>query len=167
VALFSEIIIDPSRPSAESDISMLHEVVTFLSKVASQEQDTYLDYVLALCSDFENAARKEVHRIRNPEPGHTGNFQSNTTQLQGQTYAQDIYPPQASFMADLNHHRVSRGDESHFPPPNILAPEQSLYPSGQLPLPAPLSWNWQDMLAGVPPAYDYGSYDLGGTSEQL
>lgn len=47
-----------SRPETESDITMINGVVSFISKVASQEQDTYLDYVLAWCSEFERAARK-------------------------------------------------------------------------------------------------------------
>jgi hypothetical protein len=146
---------------------MLHEVVIFLSKIASQEQDTYLDYVLALCSDFENAARKELDKVRNSEPDPTGHSQPNAARPQGQTWAQNVYPPQASFMADFNHPQLTRNDTTNFPSPNILAPEQSLYNSGQLPLPAPLSWNWQDMLAGVPPAYDFSAYDLGGTSDKL
>ena len=167
VALFSELLIDPLRPNTESDISMLHDVVTFLSKVASQEQDTYLDYVLALCSDFENAARKELHRARNPEPNPTRNIQPNATRPQGQMWTQNDYPPQASFMTDFNHPQLTRNDTSNFSSSNMLAPEQSLHTSGQLPLPAPLSWNWQDMIAGVPPAYDFGAYDLGETSGEF
>jgi hypothetical protein len=53
VALFSQIIINlsqiianPSRPNAKSDILRINGVVVFLARVASQEQDTYMDYVL-------------------------------------------------------------------------------------------------------------------------
>ncbi|KGO45004.1 Transcription factor, fungi [Penicillium expansum] len=162
VALFSQILIDPSRPDTESDIAMIHGVVSFLSKVASQEQDTYLDYVLALCSDFESAARKELHRARNPEPESVGDNQPVAIRPQGQTWAQNDYLPPNSFPAVFNPTQPTENDGS-----NIMSTDQGFYTTGPLSLPAPLSWNWQDMLAGVPPAYDFGAYDLTENTGEL
>ncbi|KAG0156410.1 hypothetical protein PDIDSM_3588 [Penicillium digitatum] len=155
VALFSQILHDPSRPDTESDIAMIHGVVNFISKVASQEQDTYLDYVLALCSDFESAARKELHRVRNPEPESVGDNQPVAFRPQRQTWAQNDYLPPNSFPAVFNPTQPTENDGG-----NIMSTDQGFYTTGPLPLPAPLSWNWQDMLAGVPPAYDLGTYDF-------
>ncbi|KAJ5373861.1 hypothetical protein N7517_005867 [Penicillium concentricum] len=167
VALFSHILIDPTRLDTESDISMIHGVVSFISKVASREQDTYLDYVLALCSDFESAARKELYRARNPEPDSMGDNQPVSIRPQGQTWTQNGYLPPNSFPAFVNHPQSTENDGSNIQSSNIMSTDQGFYTTSPLPLPAPLSWNWQDMLAGVPPAYDFGAYDLAESTGEL
>ncbi|KAJ5503257.1 hypothetical protein N7463_006131 [Penicillium fimorum] len=167
VALFSHILIDPSHPDTESDISMIHGVVSFISRVASQEQDTYLDYVLALCSDFESAARKELHRARNPEPNSMGDNQQVPIRPQGQTWTQNDHLSPNSFPAFFNHPQSTGNGGSNIQSSNIMSTDQSFFATGSLPLPAPLSWNWQDMLAGVPPAYDFGAYDLAESTGEL
>ncbi|KAI2703525.1 transcriptional regulator family: Fungal Specific TF [Penicillium roqueforti] len=158
VALFSQILIDPSRPDTESDIAMIHGVVGFISRIASQEQDTYLDYVLALCSDFESAARKELYRARNLDLN---------IRPQGQMWAQNDYLPPTSFPAFFNPPQSTENDGGNIQSSNVVSSDQGFYTTGSLPLPAPLSWNWQDMLAGVPPAYDFGAYDLAGSTGEL
>lgn len=165
VALFSKIIIDPLRPDAESDVAMLHRVVTFLTKVASQEQDTYLDYVLALCSDFENAARKEIHQARAPRPDSSRTTGPNVARAQAQMPQSDLN--QTNVAAEINHDQLNHGPATQIPYWNMSVPDQSLHPSGQLPLPGPLSWNWQDMVAGIPPAFDFGAYDFSAPLEDL
>lgn len=139
---------------------MIHGVVSFISRVASQEQDTYLDYVLALCSDFESAARKELHRARNPEPDSVGDNQPVAIRPQGQMLTHNDYLPPNSFPAFFNPPQPTENDGSNIQFSNTMPTDQSFYTAGPLPFPAPLSWNWQDMLAGVPPAYDFGAYDL-------
>ncbi|OQE11776.1 hypothetical protein PENVUL_c002G00672 [Penicillium vulpinum] len=166
VALFSLILIDPSRADTESDISMIRGVISFISKVASQEQDTYLDYVLSLCSDFESAARKELHRVRNPEPDSTSD-QPVTVRPQGQTWTQNDYLGPNSFPAFFNPSHGAGNDGSNIQSSSTMPTDQAFYATGPLSLPAPLSWNWQDMLAGVPPAYDFGAYDLAGSTGEL
>lgn len=42
---------------------MIHEANDFLSKISSDEPGTYADYVLGLCSDLEDAARKNLDQI--------------------------------------------------------------------------------------------------------
>ncbi|KAJ5977272.1 hypothetical protein N7501_000614 [Penicillium viridicatum] len=160
VALFSQILTDPSRPDTESDIAMMHGVVSFISRVASQEQDTYLDYVLALCTDFENAARKELHQARNPEPEPTTDNQPVAIRPQGQMWTQNDYLAPNSSPAFFNPSQATENDANNIQSSNLMSTDQGFYTTGSLPLPAPLSWNWQDMLAGVPPAYDFGAYDL-------
>jgi hypothetical protein len=44
--------------------------------------------------------------------------------------------------------------------PNHLHPDQALHTTGPLSMATPLAWNWQDMLAGAPPSYDFGLFDL-------
>ncbi|KAJ5170501.1 uncharacterized protein N7500_003284 [Penicillium coprophilum] len=167
VALFSHILIDPSRPDIESDIVMIHGVVDFISKVASQEQDTYLDYVLALCSEFESAAREQLHRARNPEANPMGDNQQVAIHPQGRTWTQNGYLPSNSFPAFVNHPQRTENDGSNAPPSSVMSTDQGFYTTGLSPLPVPLSWNWQDMLAGVPPAYDFGGCDLAGNTGEL
>ncbi|OQE30674.1 hypothetical protein PENFLA_c002G06337 [Penicillium flavigenum] len=167
VALFSQILIDPSRPETESDITMINGVVSFISKVASQEQDTYLDYVLALCSDFERAAREELHRARNPKPDSASGIQPVAIRPQGQMLTHHDYLHPNSFPAFFNPPHPTENDGSNIQSSNTMSTDQGLYTTGPLPLPAPLSWNWQDMLAGVPPAYDFGVYDLAESTGEL
>ncbi|CAI7662581.1 unnamed protein product [Penicillium glandicola] len=167
VALFSQILIDPSRPDTESDIAMIHGVVDFISRVASQEQDTYLDYVLALCSEFETAARKVLHQARNPESESMNNDQPVSIRPQGQIWTQNDYVPPNSFPAFFNPPQPTENDGSNIQSSNIMSTDQGFYTTGPLPLQAPLSWNWQDMLAGVPPAYDFGAYDLAESTGDL
>ncbi|PYI25787.1 hypothetical protein BP00DRAFT_451770 [Aspergillus indologenus CBS 114.80] len=50
VALFSQITLEPDHPLAASDLLMITRTIGFLSKLASQEPDTYADYVLSVCS---------------------------------------------------------------------------------------------------------------------
>ncbi|CAG8385878.1 unnamed protein product [Penicillium salamii] len=164
VALFSKILINPLRPDSDADVALLHRVVTFLSKVASQEQDTYLDYVLALCSDFEIAARKEVLRAKNASSNSMGISQPNFGRSQGQASQSDAQP---HFAADFNYYQPPQGATGDIPQWNMSAPDQSLLNSGQTSLPGPLSWNWQDMIAGIPPAFDFGAYEFDAPLEEL
>lgn len=157
VALFSQILTDPSRPNTESDIDMIHGVVSFISRVASQEQDTYLDYILALCTDFGNAARKQFHRARNPELEPTIDNQPVAIRPQGQMCTQDDYLAPNSFPAFFNPSQATENNADNIQSSNLISTDQGSYTTGP---PAPLSLNWQDMLAGVPPAYDFGAYDL-------
>lgn len=167
VALFSQILNDPSHPDTESDIAMIHGVVSFISRVASQEQDTYLDYVLALCTDFENAAREELHRARNPEPELTTDNQPVAIRPQGQMWTQNDYLAPNSPPAFFNPSQTTENDANNIQSSNLMSTDQGFYTTGPLLLPAPLSWNWQDMLAGVPPAYDFGAYDLAESTGEL
>ena len=135
---------------------MIHGVVSFISRVASQEQDTYLDYVLALCSDFESAAREELHRARNPKPDSVSDIQPVAILPRGQVLTHNDYLPPTSFPAFFNPPHPTENYGSNIQSSNTMPVDQGFYTTGPLPLPAPLSWNWQDMLAGVPPAYDFG-----------
>ncbi|KAJ5920569.1 hypothetical protein N7516_011427 [Penicillium verrucosum] len=164
VALFSQILTDPSRPDTESGIAMIHGVVSFISRVASQEQDTYLDYVLALCTDFENAVRKQFHRARNPELEPTIDDQPVAIRPQGQMCTQDDYLAPNSFPAFFNPSQATENNADNIQSSNLISTDQGSYTTGP---PAPLSLNWQDMLAVVPPAYDFGAYDLSESTGEL
>ncbi|CAG7925478.1 unnamed protein product [Penicillium olsonii] len=165
VALFSKILMDPLRPDSQTDVDLLHRVVTFLSKVASQEQDTYLDYVLALCSDFEIAARKEILRAKTSGPDPTVITQSDLNHSHRHTSQSDY--PQSNYRADFDFPQPAHIGATQTAYWNMPAPEQTPNASGQPSLPGPLSWNWQDMIAGIPPAYDFGGYEFGPPLEDL
>src|SRR3954468_6339243 len=85
VALFSQIIANPSRPDVKSDILRINGVVAFLARVASQEQNTCMDYVLARV--LTSAARRAIHRARSPTAKRKG--ASQPLQSQGQRWAQN------------------------------------------------------------------------------
>lgn len=63
MTLASRILVYSSNPCAEEDFSLIHEANDFLSKISSEEPGTYADYVLGLCSDLEDAARKNLDQL--------------------------------------------------------------------------------------------------------
>ncbi|OQD82659.1 hypothetical protein PENANT_c020G01715 [Penicillium antarcticum] len=161
VALFSQIIANPSRPDAKTDISRINGVVAFLARVASQEQDTYMDYVLAMCTDWENLARRAIHRAGNPPAERRG--ASHPPQAQGQRRSQNPNQPQRPFTPGfglIEHARI----DGNIVQSNHLPSDQALYGTGPLSMATPIAWNWQDMLAGAPPSYDFGLFDLAGNN---
>lgn len=164
VALFSQIIANPSRPDAKTDISRINGVVAFLARVASQEQDTYMDYVLAMCTDWETSARRAIHRARNPPAERRG--ASQPPNFQGQRWAQNPNLPQRPFTPGFNISEQARMD-GNVVPQNQLPADEALYTSGPLSMATPLAWNWQDMLAGAPPSYDFGLFDLAENNREL
>ncbi|KFZ11970.1 hypothetical protein V502_07321 [Pseudogymnoascus sp. VKM F-4520 (FW-2644)] len=63
VTLASRILVYPSSPRAEEDLSLIHETNDFLSKISSDEPGTFADYVLGISSDLEDAGRKTVDQL--------------------------------------------------------------------------------------------------------
>lgn len=93
-----------------------------------------------------------------------GISQPNFGRSQGQASQSDAQP---HFAADFNYYQPPQGATGDIPQWNMSAPDQSLLNSGQTSLPGPLSWNWQDMIAGIPPAFDFGAYEFDAPLEEL
>lgn len=55
--LFAHILTHPNQ-DATADLRSIHQIVQFLKNVTAQEHGTYVDYLVSLCSDFEDAARQ-------------------------------------------------------------------------------------------------------------
>lgn len=157
VALFSQIMLNPHYAEAESDLCLITRTVKFLSKLAAQEQDTYVDYVLSMCCGFEQSAREAI----------------DTTKFHGTEYGKETRPtkdPRAQgnprLAPLLEGEAVATNDDfgschDRIPrPPSAVQDDQNLLTLEPFSLPAHIFWNWQDMLAGVPPAYDFGVEDF-------
>ncbi|OJK02123.1 hypothetical protein ASPACDRAFT_114819 [Aspergillus aculeatus ATCC 16872] len=173
VALFSQIMLEADHPLAASDLLMITRTVGFLSKLASQEPDTYVDYVLSVCSGFERAAREAierggVHEVGSRSGREEGRSSAGRPPPEPQAEPQEpgALPGADSGIWSLDPSEAAsshawRGGGGPVPSSSIslgqdLNPttdDQLLFP------PAPLFWNWQDMLAGVPPAYYWNSQD--------
>lgn len=138
---------------------MITRTVKFLSKLACQEQDTYVDYVLSMCSGFEKAAKKAIEHSR----GHKTHTARENQSLEGQI-APGSENQRESQIFGLTQRDLEIGNDY----PNYLERpdgegstasfsalvDQGLPITDPLSFPVPLSWNWQDMVAGVPPTHD-------------
>jgi hypothetical protein len=140
---------------------MIHWVVNFISIVASQEQATYLDYVLVLCSNFKRAVRKELHLARNPEPDSMSDTQPDVICPQGHVLTRNDYVPTNSFPAFTNNPQPAENYGSNIQYSRIMSTDQGIYNTGLLSAPP---WNWQDIIAYFPPVYNFGAYDLDESS---
>ncbi|PYH86689.1 hypothetical protein BO82DRAFT_324914, partial [Aspergillus uvarum CBS 121591] len=172
VALFSQIMLEPDHGLATFDLLMISRTVGFLSKLASQEPDTYVDYVLSVCSGFENAAREAIERGGVHEVGSAGGMrkgQSPTGRAPPEPERQPQGPgdfPRGDLgiegigSSEMDSSYAWRGGGGLVPSSSISLGQDVNPTDDQLSsLPAPLFWNWQDMLAGVPPAYYWNNQD--------
>ena len=152
-------MLKPDHPVAEQDLLMITRTVKFLSKLASQEQETYVDYVLSLCSGFEKAAREaidlsKISQMHSARENRSFNGQS-TPGPQGRVQEQDVSPEGNLVPGNLDPIYMSCPNDQGPRPMSSMPPGQGLNTMDPFSLPGPLFWNWEDMLAGVPPAY-YG-----------
>ncbi|KAF7586057.1 hypothetical protein BBP40_009623 [Aspergillus hancockii] len=160
VTLSSHILADPRHQHAKSDLAMARETINFLSKITSEEPGTYLDYILGLCSELENAAERATAQasqglpprpaddIHNPRP-YSGYLGGPTSDSALQSYPGIFAPHSGS--AD------SAGT-------NVLAHNYdmpSVDPTFDLAMnfqwtTAPF-WNWGDMISATPTDGDIGT----------
>src|SRR5699024_7476047 len=56
---------------AQADLSAVRQTVDFLSDVSSREPDTYVEYILGVCFDLQNAAVRYLARAQNDNPQET------------------------------------------------------------------------------------------------
>lgn len=124
-------IANANRPDASSDLSLVDETLRFLSRLASQEPDTYVDHVLSVCSDLRNTAKETIKLAKS-----------------GSTHAvdQDQHNP-GPYNQTARHDRLLA--EAGLPVEN-----ESSY-TDPFDLPVSLFWSWQDMLVGAPPSNNY------------
>ena len=55
----------PDHQHAQADLSAVRQTVDFLSDVSSREPGTYVEYILGVCSDLQNAAVRYLARAQN------------------------------------------------------------------------------------------------------
>lgn len=150
-------MLQPDHPVAESDLLMITGTVKFLGKLASQEQDTYMDYVLSLCSGFEKAAREAINLSKSSQMHSARDNRSFNGQSllgpQDQVQGQDVLPEGNFVPGNLDPIYMACPNDQGARPMSSMPPGQGLNTMDLFSLPGPLFWNWQDMLAGDPPAY--------------
>ncbi|THC89103.1 hypothetical protein EYZ11_011450 [Aspergillus tanneri] len=117
------IFVHPDHEQASSDLSLLHETVRFLSTISSREPGTYVDYVLSLCSEFENAAKRILRQCRRQETGMQGVSMDNAHGEPVAPINVDATDPQREDIID-----------------STLDWQWSIPPF----------WNWQDLMASIP-----------------
>ncbi|KAL4795201.1 hypothetical protein BDV19DRAFT_399046 [Aspergillus venezuelensis] len=157
-ALFSHIMLQPNHPHAESDLLMITQTVEFLSQLASQEQDTYADYVLSLCSGFEKAARGAIdlskgHQMRSAVEKMRPSNGQLIPDLQEQGPEKQGAPPSGDFTAGYIDPNLMPNDNGSRLMLDVPLGEDPVDTTDSFSFPSPLVWNWQDVLGGVPPDF--------------
>lgn len=139
MTLSLRVLIYPSNPCVKADLSLIREVDSFLSKISSEEPGTYADYILGLCSDLENAARKNLDRLQQDYPQQqVGGALSNSADI----YANENRGRQFESV-DL----TASGSFEDVGQPTI-DPTSSLIMNWQWSIPP--FWNWQDIMTSIP-----------------
>ncbi|KAL4874837.1 hypothetical protein BJY04DRAFT_233247 [Aspergillus karnatakaensis] len=158
--LFSHIMLQPNHPRAESDLLMITQTVGLLSQLASQEQDTYADYVLSLCSGFEKAARGAIdlsiskgHQMRSAVERLRSSNGQLIPDLQEQEPEKQGAPPSCDSTAGYIDPNLMPNDNVSRPMLDVPLGEDPVDTTDSFSFPSPLVWNWQDALGGVPPDF--------------
>lgn len=111
---------------------MTRKTTHFLSKISSQEPGTYVDFLLSLCSELESAASQAMD-----QESHQGHSQC------------------AMASANLNRDHESQNYDTSTVLPSDLDT------TGMPPSFTPF-WNWQDVMSGIPPSFEFGTGTLPG-----
>ncbi|KAJ5718713.1 hypothetical protein N7488_004359 [Penicillium malachiteum] len=135
LTLASEIRSHSTHQQSKDDLALFHEATAFLADVSDEEPGTFVDFILDVCSDTGNSARRTIQQVRNDN---------------------DQAPSQGANegAADLNIDLGGRQQPTDNSDNSFLNSEVDLfndinlnYINSQWQIP-PL-WNWQDML-GMP-----------------
>ncbi|KAJ5715024.1 uncharacterized protein N7483_012205 [Penicillium malachiteum] len=64
VTLASEIHSHSIHQQSKDDLTLIHEATAFLTNVSDEEPGTFIDFILDVCSDIENSARRANQQVR-------------------------------------------------------------------------------------------------------
>ena len=106
---------------------MIRKTTHFLSKISSQEPGTYVDFLLSLCSELESSASQAMDQ--ESRQGHSQ------------------FPMESM---DLNRNHESQNCDTSTVLPSDL--ETTGMPPSFTPF-----WNWQDVMSGIPPSFEFGT----------
>lgn len=148
---------DPSHARAASDIHMIHRVVELLAKMAAEEPNTYVDCLLTLCSDFETTAQQTLRL-------HHGNgVQVRTVNPISETSIYNQQPQDLRTSQERNEENDAEATYASLP---LSMDQDYQVPGNELPMVAFPTWNWQDMIGGIPPVFDPSAFlDLANPPE--
>ncbi|KAJ5712280.1 hypothetical protein N7493_008748 [Penicillium malachiteum] len=74
VTLSSEIRSHSTHQRSKDDLALIHEATAFLMDVSDEEPGTFIDFILDVCSDIEDSARRGIQQVRsdNDQPPSQG-----------------------------------------------------------------------------------------------
>ncbi|GLA33306.1 hypothetical protein AnigIFM63309_000129 [Aspergillus niger] len=165
VPLALRILAHPTHSDAGDDLSMVQNVVRFLASTSSEEPNTYVDFVLGMCSDLERSARRAfmtAQPARHHHPAIMQNNENDRPSRSGHGINQNTVPNFSDALpTSLGSASAANMGSTHFtnmvpqgPYSDIGFPESSnevdLSANWQWSLPP--FWNWQD-LASVAPLF--------------
>lgn len=105
VTLFANILQNPTDSRARTDLKLMNHVVTFLSGLCSDDENSSVKRMLNVCSEFERIAKivldksdKEAHsrRKRKQQEAKDGEKTNGQTMSQANTPAANPKTPQPS-----------------------------------------------------------------------
>ncbi|GLB04157.1 hypothetical protein AtubIFM57258_009873 [Aspergillus tubingensis] len=77
VPLALRILAHPAHSEAGDDLSMIQDVIKFLTCASSEEPNTYVDFVLNMCSDLERSVRRAFLTAQPARNHHPAIMQNN------------------------------------------------------------------------------------------
>lgn len=131
---------------------MIRQAIRFLPRISSHEPETYVDFLLSLCSELKNTASQAMDQAH---------VQDRTQFSSGMGSAQLC--PEDGHITELGSRATNSGifeivsqgaDRQIFSPndnPRAASELADLPPSF-----APF-WNWQDVMSGIFPSLELGS----------
>ncbi|KAK4868599.1 hypothetical protein LT330_006801 [Penicillium expansum] len=144
-------ILTHRHQDATADLHSIHRVVQFLKNVTAQEQGTYVDYLVSLCSDFEDAARQASRNA--PSGCNRLPLDQGTAgvSLLDNDLSRDFASPDQGFTGlsgntGFSDPQVAFQNSEDYSMPN---PQSDVTESLQYSIPP--MWNWQDMMILMSP----------------
>ncbi|GKZ30521.1 hypothetical protein AbraIFM66950_009360 [Aspergillus brasiliensis] len=163
VPLALGILAHPTNSNAGNDLSMVQDAVSFLKSTASEEPDTFVDFVLSMCSDLERSARRAfmtAQSVHHQQQAAMPSDGKDRPSLSGHGASQNTAPDLSDALpTPFGNASTANTGGAHFtntvpqgPYPDIGFPgplnEVDLTPNWQWSLPP--FWNWQDFASGAP-----------------
>ncbi|PWY68184.1 hypothetical protein BO83DRAFT_439094 [Aspergillus eucalypticola CBS 122712] len=162
VPLALRILAQPAHSDAGDDLLMVQNVIGFLARTSSEEPNTYVDFVLGMCSDLERSARRAfmtAKPARNHHPAIMQNNENDGPSLSSHEINQNTAPnfsdtlstpfasASAADMASAQFTNVMQ--QGPYPDIGFLGPS-TVDQAANWQWSLPPFWNWQDLVSGAP-----------------
>ncbi|GAT24010.1 hypothetical protein RIB2604_01711530 [Aspergillus luchuensis] len=157
------ILAQPAHSDAGDDLSMVQDVIKFLTCTSSEEPNTYVDFVLGMCSDLERSARRAfltAQPARNHHPAIMQNNENDRPSISSlginQTTASNISdalptPFSSTSAANMGSAQFTNVmPQGPYPDIGFLGPFNDIDQAANWQWSLPPFWNWQDLVSGAP-----------------
>ncbi|QQK43607.1 fungal-specific transcription factor domain-containing protein [Penicillium digitatum] len=145
--LFAHILTHPHQDTT-ADIYLIHQVVQFLKNITAQEQGTYVDYLVSLCSDFEGAARQVSRKAPTGHNRPPLEQEKAGVSLLNNDLSRDLTSPHQAFagVSGSSDPQMAFETSENYCMSN---PQSDVTESLQFSIPP--MWNWQEMMILMSP----------------